>query len=263
MRFGYGTLALLGICAALAAAALAHVAIDIVGDYALPHDTYDFIAHNSRDLVTALALAVAGIAALRGLRSCCEHAAANRGRLPVPAISRFQGGAFSLAVIATTAVLVPAMEMLDGRLDGVPVAELDDAFGGSISLGLGTTILCAAIVALVVLAFARWIVSHRDSIATMIGSLVLVREQAKPAASALLFRHVARPQKRRVAPALRRCKRGPPNVALGLPQRFILHFRGEPREYTTLARLAWACCLRDRAFIWGARDSGGTFGIAR
>ena len=65
----------------MAAAAMAHVAIDVVGDFALAHDSYDNLAHGSRELVTAIALLAALVLALRGLKSCCEIAALNRRRV--------------------------------------------------------------------------------------------------------------------------------------------------------------------------------------
>jgi hypothetical protein len=209
-------LASLAASAVCLAAAFAHIAIDIVGDYVLPHDSYDFIPHNSRDLVTAVGVAVAAVLALRGLRLCCDVAVANRARLAAQPIGKLWYGAFTIVTIVAAVLLVPAMEVLDGRLDGAPVKELDDAFGGSIALGLGTTVVCAAIVAVLVLAAVRWLVSHRDSIATILVSLVTFDRSAR-SASIELRRYVVRPPKRRTAPALRRCKRGPPIVAFVSP----------------------------------------------
>ena len=64
-----------------------------------------------------------------------------------------------------------------------PFVTLIDAFGGSIPLGLGTTFVCAALVALFVCAVARWLISHRDSIATMIETFLRSFEEslARPA----------------------------------------------------------------------------------
>jgi hypothetical protein len=210
VRVGFRTIALLGFCAAAAAAATAHEAIDIVGDYALAHDTYDNVAHGSRELLSGLALLLAVLLAGRGLRICCAIAAANRTRILEPAPRRAAGIGFVLGVITLTAILVPSMEWLDGRLDGVPVRALDDAFGGSILLGLGTTIICAAFVASAVYAIARWLISHRDSIATIIETLLRRLAGVVRPCRQDLARCLATPRRRRTPHALRLCKRGPP-----------------------------------------------------
>jgi hypothetical protein len=109
---------------------------------------------------------------------------------------------------------VPAMEWLDGRFAGVPVRELDDAFGGSLLLGLGTTIACAMVVALVVYGIAHWLISHRDSIvviiATLLGRLSGVARPSSYDLDAQLFK----PRRRRGTSALRLAKRGPPELLL-------------------------------------------------
>ena len=64
------------------------------------------------------------------------------------------------------------MEWLDGRLAGVPITRLSDAFGGSILLGAGITVLCAALGACLAYVIARWLLSHRDAIAAIIATLV-------------------------------------------------------------------------------------------
>jgi hypothetical protein len=213
VRSDLRTFAPLLLCAATIAAALSHVAIDIVGDYALPHDTYDYIAHGSRELVTVIAALAAAAIAFRGLHICCDLATANRGRVSAPELGKWRGVLFVFLVLSLAAILVPAMEVLDGRLAGTPVTELDDAFGGSLLLGLSTTIGCAAAVAGIILGFARWLISHRDSIATMIVSLLVrVHPDSRPRAQTLR-RCTAQPRRRRTAPALQLSKRGPPSVA--------------------------------------------------
>jgi hypothetical protein len=214
VRVGFRTIALLTLCAAAAAAAMAHTAIDVIGDYALAHDTYDNLSHGSRELVTGAALLLALLLAAHGLRVCCAIATANRARIPQPPPGRRASVAFVLAVIAVTAVLVPAMEWLDGQLCGVPVKELDDAFGGSILLGLGTTVACAAFVALLVYCAARWLISHRDSIATMIETLLRRQDGALRPCRHDLARCLSTPRRRRTPHALRLCKRGPPGYDL-------------------------------------------------
>jgi hypothetical protein len=210
VRIGLRTLASLVLCAAAAGAAMAHFAIDVVGDYALARDSYDHLRHGSRELVTGLALIVAAILAARGLRFCCEIATMNRGRLARPALRLRETIGLLTGAVAASAIVVPAMEYLDGRLDGAPVYRLADAFGGSISLGLGITLVCASFVALLVYVVARWLISHRDSIATIIETLLLrAPGAARPNGRALAVQRLT-PRRRRTLHALRLSKRGPP-----------------------------------------------------
>jgi hypothetical protein len=193
---------------------MAHVTIDIVGDYALAHDTYDDVSHGSRDIVTAVALILAAFLAVRGLRVCCEIAAANRGRLERPSPRSWAPILFTLGVVAITAFVVPLMECLDGLLGGLPVKELDDAFGGSIALGLSVVVITAALVAASIYVFARWLISHRDSIVAIVETLVRrFAGTLRPHASDLTF-WLSAPRRRRTAFARRLCKRGPPAALL-------------------------------------------------
>ena len=210
MRVGFRTIVSLALCAAAAAAAIAHVAIDVVGDYVLTSDSYDHLRHGSRELMTGVALVIAAFLAARGLRMCCEIAATNRTRLLRPAMRLREALGLLSAAAGASVVTVPAMEYFDGRLDGVPVHRLSEAFGGSISLGLGTTLVCATAVALVVYAVARWLISYRDSIATIIETLLgRSRGAVRPNAYGLVVQLVT-PRRRRSPNALRLSKRGPP-----------------------------------------------------
>ena len=189
---------------------MAHYAIDVIGDYALDRDSYDHLRHGSRELVTGIALVVAAYLAARGLRICCEIAATNRTRLLRPALPlRETIGLFSAAVGASVAI-VPAMEYFDGRLDGVPVAGFADAFGGSILLGLATTLVSATFVALLVYAIARWLIGHRDSITTIIETLLGRMQGAVRPSGYDLVAQLVTPRRRRTPNALRLSKRGPP-----------------------------------------------------
>lgn len=209
VRIGIRTLVWLGLCAAAAAAVLAHVAIDVIGDYALTADSYDNLRHGSRELASSVAFVLAVTLAVRGLRICCEIAAANRARILLPAHRLRDQIGFVLAAVAGAVVLVPAMEWLDGRVDGAPVLSLSAAFGGSLWLGLGTTVLCAAVVALAAYGIARWLISHRDSIATIIETLLRRATGSDSPSGYERARRVLAPR-RRTPLALRLSKRGPP-----------------------------------------------------
>jgi hypothetical protein len=213
VRVGFRTILSLTVCAAAIGATLAHFAIDVVGDYALTRDTYDDLAHGSRAIVGGIALLVAILLAAHGLRICCEIAAKNRARLRRPAFRLREILGMSLGAIVASIALVPAMEYLDGRFDGVAVARIADAFGGSIALGIGTTVVCAALTAALVCALARWLISHRDSIATIIESFLRSCDESidpngyERVQLGLTFR-------RRTIQALRLAKRGPPQTSL-------------------------------------------------
>jgi hypothetical protein len=213
VRVGLRTLVSLALCAACAGAAIAHLAIDVVGDYALSRDSYDYLRHSSRDLVTGLALVLATLLAARGLRVCCEIADANRTRLLRPVLRLRETIGTLVAAIAASIAIVPAMECLDGRLDGMPVRRLVDAFGGSIPLGIATTFVCAALVALLVCSVARWLISHRDAIATIIETLSRRAPGAPRPSGFDLVAQLVTPRRRRTPTALRLSKRGPPSTS--------------------------------------------------
>jgi hypothetical protein len=210
----YRTLFLLAMCAAASAAALAHFAIDIVGDYALRHDAYDGLAHGSREYAAALALVFATVAAARGLRGCCDLAQRARGRLAKPQWTARAVAGYSFVALATACVLVPAMEWLDNGLAGVPLSQLDDAFGGSLLLGLSVTLLCAASIAGVLYGLARWLLAHRDLIVAIVATLLHRCNAAVAAVCSDLDLHGLHGQSPSVV-ALRLAQRGPP-VALSI-----------------------------------------------
>jgi hypothetical protein len=212
VRVGLKTLVPLAFCAAALAAATAHFFIDVVGDYALNHDSYDHVRHESRELVAFMAVLLAVILAVRGFQACCEIAARNRTRILPPARRAREGLAFTLAAIGLSVALVPSMEWLDGTLAGMPVVTLGDAFGGSLLLGLATTALCALGVAFAIYRFARWLISHRDSIAAIIETLLRAIDASPCRSQFDLARHGVTPQRRRTLHALALSKRGPPEI---------------------------------------------------
>lgn len=200
---------MLALCAAASAAVLAHFAIDVVGDFALPHDTYDDLAHGSRGYAAALAVVFAVIAAVRGLRVCCELAQRARGRLAQPEMTPSGLVGYALLAAAATCVTVPAMEWLDDAFAGLPLTQLDDAFGGSLLLGLATSLVCAALVAAVFYAVARWLLAHREFIVAIVATLLRVRNTGTGALCAELNLHALHRQTPS-AVALCLAKRGPP-----------------------------------------------------
>ncbi len=211
VRVGLRTIVSLALCAAAAGAAIAHLAIDVVGDYVLASDSYDHLRHGSRELLTGIALIVAAVLAAQGLRICCEIASKNRTRLLRPSLPLPETIGMLAGAATASLAIVPGMEYLDGRLDGMPVRGIADAFGGSIPLGLATTLACATLVAISVYAFARWLISHRDSVATIIETLLRRSvENDRPQEYDLTAQRVM--VRRRTPNALRLAKRGPPQT---------------------------------------------------
>jgi len=231
------SLVALFVAAAAGAAACAHYAIDIVGDFALPHDTYDDVAHGSREFLSVLAIAIAAVLALRGLRYCCEIGARQRLRVGDPALTGRAGIAFVALTALFACALVPAMELFDAHLAGRALDDLGDAFGGSVRLGLGITLICAVAIAAVTYALAWWLVSQRLAIAAALSSLV-GRDAAPPPSSQRLRGLRVSPRRRRSTGALRLCKRGPPSVDASDRQHLLHNLQGDSRASFVFARVA-------------------------
>ena len=209
VRLGFRTLLSLALCAAAAGAVLAHVAIDVVGDYALATDSYDYLHHSSRELISGVALAIAAMLVGRGLRRCCEIAQRNRTRLAHAAYGMREAVGYAMVAAAASCALVPAMEWLDGRLDGMAVRQIGDAFGGSLLIGLVTTAVCASLVAALIFALARWLISYRDAIVTILETLMRWSGDAVRRLACDLDRYRLT-FRRRASHASRLSKRGPP-----------------------------------------------------
>ncbi|MBV9233294.1 MAG: hypothetical protein JO030_04570 [Candidatus Eremiobacteraeota bacterium] len=214
MRVGTRTLISLALCAAAGAAATAHFLIDVVGDYALRHDTYDQLRHGSRGLLTAVALAFAALLAMRGLRACCEIAARNRVRVTAAKFAWQETLALFAGVVVLTAFVVPAMEAFDAGVAGMRLGGLRDAFGGSLPIGLAIAVLCAVVAAASLFALARWLLAQRDSIAAIVATLLHRRDGEPPVPPALLERPFTATLHRRTLHGPEFAKRGPPEVLL-------------------------------------------------
>ncbi len=156
--------------AACAAALVAHVTIDIVGDYVLAHDTYDANEHASRAdvLVLALGLAFAGIG--RVLGSALHEARTGHAApaLTAAGIVGRDGRRFVFAVIVLSLPMLMAMELFDVVGAGGRVDDIADLLGGSAWLGLGVSIPVAALSGSLVRQAARMLLgSHRTLVAAL------------------------------------------------------------------------------------------------
>ena len=120
------------------AAVVAHVAIDVAGDFLLPHDTYDRIAHHSRfaALLCAAALGIASVLTLlaAGFKDARRYRGAVRA-LVGSGITRSPWGLVVLVASASLAALI-AMESVDAFVQIGRLPNLAAALGGSIPLGL-------------------------------------------------------------------------------------------------------------------------------
>lgn len=130
-------------------AILAHVIIDAAGDYLLPHDAYDGMEHHSRAIFAAIAVVLAAVVALRFLwealdRRCASLTQLLRGLRAARGASPWR---FVALVVAVAFVALLAMEYADALSDRVAVDGFEDLLGGSIWLGLGSTIFVSVAVA--------------------------------------------------------------------------------------------------------------------
>jgi len=200
--------ALFALAVAALSAAFAHLAIDVAGDYLLPHDAYDDVAHDSRTVVAAAAAALLFAGAARSFFTSVL-AALGRGGSPGAAIHVGSPVAFAGAVTALSIPLLLAMEALDAFAAGRDVDDLGDLFGGSVLLGLGTTLAVAMLTAVCAYAVVRFFLHARAAVARALCGLFLPRERASLHEFTLLARRRclagARP-----APARHAAKRGPP-----------------------------------------------------
>lgn len=146
---------LLGV--ALSAALIAHVTIDVLGDYLLAHDTYDDLDHSSRELVafgtlliTLLGAAFAVAAAVREARGS-ENAfcRALRSALPTSA------GIFTAGATATAVLALCGMEFGDALVAHQRIDDVGDLFGGSVLFGGTIVSAIATALSLATLQFIR------------------------------------------------------------------------------------------------------------
>jgi len=218
------------IAAAAAAAVVAHGTIDVIADFLVAHASYDDVSsHDSRGLVVTIAALFAGVVASHGLRLCCD-VAANRTLASTRAPSWRSAPFFVGATMLLASIIVPAMEVFDSRLAGTTLTNLDDAFGGSVFLGLVTILACAAVTAIAVYALARWILSHRERIIAAIVGITRSRSQSLTGLRRSRTFADAPICPRRLS-ALRRGKRAPPRHALRHPKTLYPHCEGRYASY--------------------------------
>jgi len=165
------------VVAACGAALLAHVGIDVAGDFLLAHDTYDGLEHRSRCEILSMALAFACASVLWVLWVAFEDVRGERGatRLTVEDLLGRGPWRFVAAVVALSLPALIGMEILDVTSDGGRIDDITDLLGGSAPLGLGVASLTATLTGLAVRRLARMLLaSHRAFVAVAQRLIALV-----------------------------------------------------------------------------------------
>lgn len=202
--------------AACAAAVLAHVAIDIAGDYVLAKDAYDALDHGSRFGVSLLALAAAAGGLWAIIRAALAEARGSHGALR--AVLRAAAPSSPVRFLGIVALFsVPVllgMAGLDAAVAGKPVDDLGDLLGGSFVLAGSMLALCAGLVSAAVLGFLRLLCRYHRTLVRVLEAFVrLALAFASAADPAGARREPGRP---RTHASLRRCtsgNRAPPLLA--------------------------------------------------
>ena len=203
---------ILAVFAAFVAAAVAHVAIDVAGDYLLSDDAYDHVAHQSRAIVAVAAVACGLVVLLLATWNAFDEGPSRlspRCR-SIPAIPAF--GWFAPAVAMLTLALLVGMEVDDAWVASGQLIDFDDALGGSLWLGGVTVAIVSFICAAAAWCFARWIAGVGAALAAAITGLFVLRVRPPQTPSARV-RRLATAAVRTISPlADRSAKRGPPST---------------------------------------------------
>jgi len=209
----YRRLAIMAVgAAALIAAVFAHVAIDVLGDYLVRDDTYDHVAHGSRELLTLLAFCVAAYAGSILFARLCTAAASMRTRIRMLRIPRRHWLLAFAAIAVLALVLVPSMEGFDALRAGREVDDLGDLFGGSLLLGITSTLACASLCCGAILGLCAWLARHRERVARLLYECLTVQRTSR-AAIAMRRAPAKTPALHPARAMKRRSKRGPPRKA--------------------------------------------------
>jgi hypothetical protein len=196
--------------AAACAAAVAHVCVDIAGDYLLAHDDYDDVVHHSRTLVVALVLLIAVIASLRVFREMLR----SRTRNPKTLLYRLRESlghpvAFAAQTSVLTIAAMVAMESLDCAFSG-GVRAWTALFGGSVVLGGGTAALAGAIFGSLAHRLVHWLADREPRIAALLVAALRPQIAGEVSVAAGAALRATQPQRRGLLLSFRGRKRGPP-----------------------------------------------------
>jgi hypothetical protein len=192
---------------------LAHVAIDVAGDFLLAHDTYDGLEHRSRSEIFSVALAFACASVLWLLWVAFQDARGGRGatRLSVDDLLGRGPWRFVAAVVALSLPALVGMEFLDVTSSGGRIDDLTDLLGGSAQLGLGLTSAAAVLVGLTVRRVARMLLASQRAFVAVVHRLIALVARVRPQGDARPpERALGRQLGQRSILSRRSGKRGPP-----------------------------------------------------
>lgn len=200
--------------AGVLAAVVAHVVIDIAGDFVLAHDAYDGIAHDSRPLLLAVVGVVFLVSAARAIFQMLDRRYGSR-RSALGAVRDALGNRLGFAIFAAVAAVAAlvAMESMDAALAG-QVDDVADLFGGSIALGAGSAVAIGIAIGSVLHFCLALLAKYEAPIATFIAAAFALAS-APAAPSAAHSRSQATPAARAVALSRHHRKRGPPDLVFG------------------------------------------------
>ncbi|HLI95063.1 MAG TPA: hypothetical protein VKT72_03130 [Candidatus Baltobacteraceae bacterium] len=171
--------------AASCAALLAHIAIDVLGDFMLAHDTYDGVSHGSR-AISIVAIAIVALAlVLRMAFVLIDRGCASRTTVTC-SVRRALGPSlfFSLQTSFAAVVLLAGMEYFDCAGAHVSIAAISQLFGGSMVLGLGTTVAAGLCGGFIIHRLARILTDYEPQLVALMMRLIpaaSAREAALPA----------------------------------------------------------------------------------
>lgn len=146
-------LVLVGIAIVLAScvtALFAHVIVDVLGDVMLSTDTYDRVAHGSRGIVLAGVGFALALASLRLWFAVCADARRSRSAMRAIFEAASRRSAHLVTILATIGLgiaTMAGMEVFDAFRAGDAPIGLHAAFGGSLVLGFGVSIVVGALAA--------------------------------------------------------------------------------------------------------------------
>jgi hypothetical protein len=159
---------------AFVAALVAHVAIDVAGDYLLAHDTYDDHAHGSRYVASIAILIAASAAVYAYARVVIAETCGTRGALHAALRSSVPTStlAFVAIVVSLALPVLLGMAWLDALVAGARIDDGIDLFGGSLGLGIGMATLASLATAIGLRSFVALVAHFHRSIVRVAFAIV-------------------------------------------------------------------------------------------
>lgn len=206
---------LLGITVVLTAcvtALVAHVLIDMLGDFALVHDAYDRIEHGSRLVIFAGSVGLVTLALFWLWCSAVADARTPRSGVRDLLISAGRCTATPVAIIATiglAVVMIGGMECVDVFRGGEAATDLADAFGGSLLLGLSVSVALGTLFSVLGARILQYVARTYDCLVVAVRSTFrATSDRSQPVAADRVRSRI--PRVSSLVVVRRAAKRGPP-----------------------------------------------------